>query len=319
MVWARVTTPVYKLPNIPLSVFIQNIAFCHSQQVPRVLQQPTSIGGATGSGEQVQDTWTETEDTWIRLHLLPRHTYFCPYDTAIGPNEGAVTDVRTTYLVFLDGSRKTEQHNWRDPRFAKAKTRNKWTGRSVFTKSRTEPTDSAVTSTTGAPIEPGSTVALKAGLAGLRSQLSKAQRTDPRLAEIIANLKGLKLGSYLSEPRGPGALKVRRRALKYRLTADEVLVAREEDESAAEDRPVVPDAPHVGDLPGVPRTMTWKHLILSSVHNTPTGNHRSASEMEVELKKMVADTKASITKNTKSIQTNSKNIQSLNFELRFVG
>ena len=56
----------------------------------------------------------------------------------------------------------------------------------------------------------------------------------------------------------------------------------------SEDRPVVPDVKHVGDVKGAPRNMTWKHLLLSAVHNTPTGEHRRASEMAAELQSLVA-------------------------------
>ena len=33
--------------------------------------------------------------------------------------------------------------------------------------------------------------------------------------------------------------------------------------------------------------MTWKHLMLGAVHNTTTGQHRSAKEMELELSRLV--------------------------------
>ena len=58
------------------------------------------------------------------------------------------------------------------------------------------------------PIEPGTTLALRAGLAGMRTELAKAQRKDPRLSEIISRLKREPAGSYLSEPRGAEMKKV---------------------------------------------------------------------------------------------------------------
>ena len=55
----------------------------------------------------------------------------------------------------------------------------------------------------GAPIRPGSTPAMRAALSTLRTELARAQRKDPRLADIIACLKRENPGTYLAEPRMP--------------------------------------------------------------------------------------------------------------------
>jgi transposase InsO family protein len=167
------------------------------------------------------------------------------------------------------------------------KTRMRWTGRSIFHKLAAPPSDTAVVDSSGSPIDPSSNLALRASLAGLRTQLAKAQRTDPRLSEIIAKLRNESAGSYLSEPRGPEYKKVKFRAFKYRLTNDKVLVARDEDSQFYEDLPVIPEVAHVSDVPGAPKNMSWKHVLLGAVHNTVTGQHRNAQEMHDELKSLV--------------------------------
>ena len=102
----------------------------------------------------------------------------------------------------------------------------KWTGRSIFRKSSAPEADVAVVENSGAPITPGTTLALRAGLAGMRTQLARAQRSDPRLAQIISHLSKETAGTYLAEPRGPEMRKVAARAYNYRLTNDKVLVAK---------------------------------------------------------------------------------------------
>ena len=193
-----------------------------------------------------------------------------------------------SHQVFTDSTRDTKTHAWQDARFSKAKTRMKWTGRSIFTKVGAPPTDSAAIENTGLPIAPGSTLALRAGLAGMRRELACAQRKDPRLLELIRHLQKEPAGSYLAEPRGPEMQKVKHRALQYRLTTDNVLVAKGEGDILGEDLPVIPEVVHDSDVPGAPKKSTWKHVLLGAVHNTITGQHRTAKEMHDELKVLVA-------------------------------
>ena len=82
--------------------------------------------------------------------------------------------------------------------------------------------------------------------------------------------------------------KVKKRSLMYRMTSDNLLVARGEGDDRSEDLPVVPDATHLSEVPGAPRKMTWKHVFLGAVHNTVTGQHRTAREMHDELARLVS-------------------------------
>jgi hypothetical protein len=149
--------------------------------------------------------------------------------------------------------------------------------------------DAAQVDGSGKTVDPASPAALRASLAGLRSELAKAQRLDPKLNEIIQHLRGKPAGEYLAEPRGPaGKQKVRRRALQFRLTTDKLLVAKNEGDEASEDLPCIPEVPHESGVEGAPTTQTWKHMLLGAVHNTTTGQHRSAPEMFSELSKLVS-------------------------------
>ena len=59
-------------------------------------------------------------------------------------------------------------------------------------------------------------------------------------------------------------------------------------DSVIMDRPVVPGQVYKGGVANAPSTMTWKHLLLGAVHNTPTGGHRKAADMMQELSQLVA-------------------------------
>ena len=50
------------------------------------------------------------------------------------------------------------------------------------------------------PVLSDSLEALQSSLSGLRGQLAKAQRKDPKLNEIINHLERQPAGSYLAEP-----------------------------------------------------------------------------------------------------------------------
>ena len=104
------------------------------------------------------------------------------------------------------------------------------TGKSIFFKIGAPEVDPAAELPAGAPIVPDSVEAMHASLLGLRTELARAQRADPRMAGIIAKLRKEPLGSFISEPRGPEGRKFKVRALKYRLASDGVLVARQEDD-----------------------------------------------------------------------------------------
>ncbi len=59
-----------------------------------------------------------------------------------------------------------------------------------------------------------------------------------------------------------------------------------EEEAILGDRPVIPDTPY--EAKGALSKMTWKQLLLGSVHNTVTGYHRRAEDMYEELKALVS-------------------------------
>ena len=136
----------------------------------------------------------------------------------------------------------------------------------------------------GKILKPDTPDGLRAGLAGLRGPLRVAQEKDPRLSPIIATLRKQPKGTYIAEPRGPDSLKVKVRSLQYRLASDGLLVAKESD-VLLPDRPVIPELAY--ESPGAPSRMTWKHMILGAMHNTPTGAHRRPEEMFDELKLLV--------------------------------
>ena len=171
-----------------------------------------------------QDYWLETEDLWIRVHVTPRFTRFYPGDAREGPSLEDLQPTRTTTMLFSGGSEAVKTELWEDEHLAKAKSRKKWKGRSGSTKKKTVK-DCAALDTLWAPIKPGSTQALRASLSSLRTELARAQRQDPRLADIIARPKRELVGTYLAEPRMPEGRRTQVRALKYRLASDGVLVA----------------------------------------------------------------------------------------------
>ena len=285
------------LPCIPLTALQADICLDPAARIGPV-NRPLAVGGSSSSSSglaapstqpaKLGDHWMETDTQWIRIHEVPRSTFLYPIDVMQGPEEASLQDIRVTQLVYADGCRETKQHNWRDSHSSKAKTRMKWTGRSIFFKKLAPPADTAQLDKTGAAIDPSSPAAFKASLAGLRTQIAKAQRKDPRLAQIISRLRREKAGAYIAEPRGPEHAKIKSRALHYRLTSDDVLVAKDSPDGPGEDRPVIPDTQHEGDIPGAPKNMTWKHLMLAAVHNSTTGQHRRASEMASELQSLVA-------------------------------
>ena len=303
-----------KLPEISLKMLLANVTLdlATLAAANSISLRPFAVGGASasnpdpaGSGpkpdttivedpSKQQDYWLETPTQWIRVHIVPRHQMCYPPD--INPDKGDLGPVldtlgvlRVTHFVLANSTRDTKSHDWRDPHQMKTKIRMKWTGRFIFIKlCDTLASDGAVVELSGMPIAPGTILAVRASLSTVRSQLAAAQRQDPRLDQIIRHLRGERAGSYVAEPRGPDSRKVQARSLKYRLTIDNVLVARLEGDELSEDLPVVPDSPHSCDVPGAPQHISWKHSLPGAVHDTVTGEHRSAKEMANELRLLVS-------------------------------
>ena len=88
------------------------------------------------------------------------------------------------------------------------------------------------------PVLSDSPEALQSSLSGLRGQLAKAQRKDPKLHEIMEHLKRKPAGSYLAEPRAD-IKRVKARALQYPLAANGLFVVKTEGSDRTEDRPCV--------------------------------------------------------------------------------
>ncbi len=127
--WLQGTqAPIIKLPNITLKMLQDNIALDPANIVTssQVVLRPSQVGGSAGSGgsgaappAKAADSWQEADTHFIRIHLVPRHSFFYPLDCLDGPSEESLEDVRVTHLVFSDGSRETQTHNWRNSHHAK--------------------------------------------------------------------------------------------------------------------------------------------------------------------------------------------------------
>ena len=226
------------------------------------------------------------------MHEVPRSHYFYPYDLNGGPDPKDLGPIRTTQMLTPSadgktlGDLQTVHHNWQDTHLAKARTKFRWIGKSIFQKEGTSSEEDEIPSVV--PIKPDSVEGLRASLAGMRTQLAAAQRQDPRLREIIAAIKKEPRGEYASEHPRKDAQKLKARTYHYRLASDGVLVANISEGEPRIDRPVVPDTRYTSGNKDAPTAMTWKHLLLGSVHNTITGSHRNAMEMAAELDQLVA-------------------------------
>ena len=194
------------------------------------------------------DYWVETENSWICVHVIPRHNYFSPYDLRNGPDPETLGPIRTTQMVVPStlpnqpGTLNTEHHNWRDKHNTKTRTRHRWTGKSIFQKMNAEQPNEDDALPNAVPIRPDSTEGVRASLAGMRTQLAAAQRRDPRLQAIIRALKGEPRGNYVSDSPVADGRRLKTRLYKYRLASDGVIVARPANDDPSVDRPVVPDA-----------------------------------------------------------------------------
>jgi hypothetical protein len=119
-------------------------------------------------------------------------------------------------------------------------------------------------------------------------ELRAAQRLDPVLFQIIQVLQSKPAGSFIADPRrNKELIKARARAQHFKLGEGQVLLGKCED-SLGVPLPVVPDTSYVPPTaPKPPKEMTWKHLLLASVHNTRMGAHLQAKEMVEELSGLV--------------------------------
>ena len=80
-------TPKPELPKITLDMLIRDIALDPAKlsstgSTPNIKNAPMTVGGGSASSAPAPPTrapgdyWTETSDTWIRMHVIPRFTMF---------------------------------------------------------------------------------------------------------------------------------------------------------------------------------------------------------------------------------------------------
>jgi hypothetical protein len=193
-------------------------------------------------------------------------------------------------IVHYEGSKTNVvlKDNWTDVGKANRALEKQWTGQTIFKKKPefcpASSSEAPPASVVGVPVV---SPQLSANLSVLRTELAAAQRQDPRLSQIISYLEKKPAGTYLVQPRTELA-KVKHDAESYRLAADGVLILKVSDELM--ELPVVPDVLYSGSskLAQAPKRMSWKHLLLASMHNTSTGLHKNANEMYNELESVVA-------------------------------
>ena len=64
-----------------------------------------------------EDYWLETDTLWIRNHVVPRFVRFYPGDSLTGPSLDDLEPLRTTTMLFTDGSEDTQKEVWADPHY----------------------------------------------------------------------------------------------------------------------------------------------------------------------------------------------------------
>jgi len=254
---------------------------------------PEEVEGAVGSAAPAKDYWIETGTSLLRYHVTPRRAMFYPgsvaeatddQDRSQFPELMDLKPVRHTFFVFGGAAAgKVIKDTWTEAATAARPLQKEWTGRSIFQKLK--PTAAAVEDRGEVPVDGQPIRPVVAGMSVLRKELAEGQRQDPELNDIIKYLEKQPLGSITHAKHLKSALV--KRAEHFKLASDGVLVAKLEDD--LHDRPVVPNVAYAGEssLPEKPKNMTWKHLLLAMVHQTPTGPHLRATEMVAELQETV--------------------------------
>jgi len=112
-------TPRPDLPHISINMLSRDIALdpakiSSAASGSNVTNAPMTVGGASASGNPTPpvrapgDHWTETPDTWIRMHVVPRFTMCYPPDEGVdGPKSEELGPIRVTHMVFSDTTRDT--------------------------------------------------------------------------------------------------------------------------------------------------------------------------------------------------------------------
>ena len=251
---------------------------------------PEEIGDGTGIAAPAQDYWIETANSYIRYHVCPRRTLFHPgsvaeatdeADKALFPDLMSLKAVRyTTYSWTGATVLKVLKDKWTEVATASRSLSKEWTGRTVFAKLK--PAAPTPEHPDGIPVDGNPISTIVASLGSLRKEIASAQRQDPELNDIIRYLEKQPLGSITHAKHLKSSLV--KRAEYFKLASDGVLIAKLEDELA--ELPVVPNVRYCGESGAEdrPKNMTWKHLLLSAVHLTPTGPHLRPAEMVNELR-----------------------------------
>ncbi|CAE8640728.1 unnamed protein product [Polarella glacialis] len=233
-----------------------------------------------------EDYWAVVGNMLVRYHVQPRQCMFSPADH---PEVETFADRRWTTVVLEKNKKSTVVKDvWTDPATVTRALSAPWTGRTIFRRKPgltpiEDPVDLAIPAV-GEPVGPDN---LAVNLTVLRGELASAQRLDPNLSQIISFLSKRPAKEYLAAPQAD-ASKVRSKAADYRLASDGVLLIKTEDE--LRELIVIPDVVYAGPSKhaDAPKRMTWKHLLLASVHNTATGAHKGSQEMYEELSDIVA-------------------------------
>lgn len=269
-----------------------------------------SVGSLKGG-----DYWFEMKDRWILTHRTPRYRLYNPVNGNVkgGPKVEDLAGKRSTVChkgeQFV-GDTVVYRDDWRKESDANRNLGFKWVGRTIFFKKGSDSdlvvpvVDGSSSSSSPAvssvnvpvvqeatdvaasiPLQDTSSRDVGFALTCMRAELKEAQGKDPELAAIVAALKKKPLGAFLVHPRRDGQA-VRAKAERSKLDSDGLLVWEVDGVWL----PVVPEVPYEGKskLKDAPKTMTWKHLLLASVHYTSTGLHRVAKDMVSELQSIVA-------------------------------
>lgn len=254
---------------------------CIGNQTVRLM--PSSEGGSTDSAglttaaptttaspapppprpTPTTDYWVETTNTWVLHHVEPRLKLYVPPALRAPEEGGPVADDLKEYE--LKGAKIVPlKDSWAEAGARALKHR--WTGRTIFLKKGSPsalPGEGDMPAhIDGQAFEASSLLA--ADLHGMRKELKEAQRKDPALTQLISLLEKRPAGEYLVNPRSE-LRKVRAHVDEYTLAEDGLLLRKMEDGRAL---PVVPNTLYDGELKSseAPARMTWKHLLLGSVH-----------------------------------------------------
>ena len=327
-VYARSTVTAWKegyrppsqpLPYVPLEALRRNVGmtaldlFPAHKVVEGVFVMGTGVvqraGGASSShsvkpvpppsvvDSPVVDHWVETDETWVWRHVKPRRHFACITDADCPPGGPRVEDItkwREVYVVAVGGGTKSYYISDKDYTCKETVRRRKvstpFFGSSVFHK-RKQSSRSELPECEPEPTCPDSFESLSFQLSNMRKELQEAQSLDPSLKNIIMFLRKQPAGTYMADPLRESR-KTAVRASKYVLRDDgkgSALLMRY-DPDLVRDLPVVPEVAYAGKskVADAPKRMTWKHLLLASVHNISTAAHKQAKEMAEELRKLVA-------------------------------